>query len=101
MSNSNIYDSDSLGERRLGTIVYTEDILTLNPGVIQKVFSKIIPFKIEYDFIAECFEVQAVSPHFEPVEFGKTIPRYDVIIEQQHRKNGIDATYIHFKRAKK
>lgn len=91
-------DSNALIERRFGTIMYTDQILEQNPDIVQKLFSKIIPFKIEFNYIAERFEVEAVSKEFEPVEFGDKIPHYDVIIENQFRKNGVHATYIHFKK---
>jgi len=94
-------DSNVLIERRIGTIAYTNQILEQNPAIIQKIYAKIIPIRIEFDYFNETFIVQAVSTEFDEVSLGEVTPRYDVEIEIQRRKNGIEATYIHFKRENK
>jgi hypothetical protein len=75
-------------EHRFGNIKYTKTFLEDTPEVLHKLFAKVIPVRMEYDYTRELFDVTVAFKDFDPVPLYLSIPTYDVIIETKYRKTG-------------
>ena len=85
--------NESLEARRYGKVIYTKAFLETAPEVVQKLYSKIVPVSVTYDFARELFEVVALCPEFDPVEPAYIIPFYAVNIKRYKRKSGTFCAY--------
>ena len=74
--------------RRYGRFLYTKEMLLTAPEALQKVFSKVVPVSVTYDFSRDIFEVTALCDKFEPVEPMYIIPFYAVKIRRHQRNKG-------------
>jgi hypothetical protein len=84
--------------RRYGRFLYTKELLETAPEAIQKVFSKVVPVEVKFDFARNLFEVTGLCHQFDPVEPMYMIPFYAVKIRRQKRNKGGTGTayYIDF-----
>ena len=71
-------------DKRIGVVYYTREFLEGHAEACQKLYSKIIPYKIEFDPLNEIYKVHAVSKHFDPIHEGDTIPKYDATFSKDH-----------------
>lgn len=78
--------SDSLAQRKFGRFIFSREILDAGQTELQKVFSRVIPTSVEYDFATQLFHVTAVSDEFEPVTMGAVIPAYSIYFKQIYNK---------------
>jgi|ERR1017187_4059682 hypothetical protein len=88
-----VQHNNSLETRRFGRIFFSQHLLETASEAVQKIFSKIIPIDVRYDFARAIFDVTALSDEFEPVEPGYVIPYYTVQISIQKRKAGTGKAY--------
>lgn len=89
--------NDSLESRRYGRIFYSNDFLKTSSEALQKIFSKITPVSVTYDYARDVFDVVALCNDFDPVELGYSIPYYQATIRVQKRAKGTGrAYYIEF-----
>ena len=77
----------NLAERRFGRFMFSNAILESCPTAMQKIFSKVIPVNVTFDYARNVFEVTGISEHFDTVEEMHTIPFYAVQVRQYNRKN--------------
>jgi hypothetical protein len=90
-----------LTERCFGRFLFASTSLQNDPEIIQKIFSKVVPLKMEHDYIRGLFEVSAVSSEFEPTEYGEQIPYYEVLARiTVNKKTHKKSIYISFERIK-
>jgi hypothetical protein len=68
--------------------MFSNCLLRDGPDVIQKLYSKIIPVSVTYDYAREIFEITALSEHFDSVEEMYTIPYYAVNVRKYKRNKG-------------
>lgn len=89
--------NNAFESRRYGRL-YSKQFLESSPGALQKLFAKIIPTEVKYDFAREIFEVTAMSDEFDSVEPGHMIPYYAVQVKLQRRNKGgtCKAYYLYF-----
>ena len=88
-------------ERRYGLIKYTAEVIEDSPEMMQKVFGKLVPLDVDYDFTNGVFSMKAASEYFDVVEVGKIIPTYNVKFQQVLRKINYQkqiAVYIKFEK---
>ena len=92
--------NEALEARRYGKFFYSKAFLETAGVAIQKIFAKIIPVEVSYDFAREVFEVTALCDEFDPVEPSHMIPYYAVQVKLQKRSKGGTgrAYYINFQR---
>ena len=76
-------------DRRFGRIKYTKTFLEDAPEIMNKLFAKVIPVRMEYDYTTEIFDVVVAFKDFERVKATQVIPSYDITIETKHRKTGV------------
>lgn len=83
-----IKQNEALISRRFGRIMYTKEMLENFPEAIKKMYTKLVPIELKYDFAKECFDLVALNDNFEPVPVGSTIPQYQVLIKRHPTKRG-------------
>src|SRR5574343_302897 len=88
--------NDMLESRRFGHLYYSKHLLETAPEAIRKLYTKIVPTEIRYDFAREIFDVIALCEDFDPVEPGYVIPYYAVHIQVQKRDKGTGKAYYLF-----
>ena len=74
--------SISVSAKKLDEIFMDYDFNT-----VRRVYSKVVPVKIEYDYAAEKFRVTALSGEFDSVNAGEPIPYYVVTITKPEDEN--------------
>ena len=89
-----VQHNEALEARRYGRLIYTKNFLETCPAAIEKLYTKIIPIDVRYDFARELFEVTAMSLDFDPVEPAYQIPYYGVQVKIQKRKSGSGRAYF-------
>lgn len=64
---------------RKGMFTFSDDFLKMDPDLVQQIFAKVIPLKVEYDYAQEKFLVTALSYEFALIH-DSIIPTYMVTI---------------------
>ena len=81
-------------KRRLGRFRISKDLLFVDPAAIKKVFSNLIIIRCEYLIHIPAFEYYAYSDLFEPVEYGKECPEYEIGIKKDNRRTIITVSKV-------
>lgn len=68
-------------ERRFGRFSVSGGMLGRFYVDVQAIFAEVVPLRSEYSLYRDALDVEAMSPHFEPVPPAQEIPAYDVIVE--------------------
>ena len=79
--------NEDLEARRFGRIFYSNEFL--------KLYSKIVPVSVTYDYARDLFEVVCLCDQFDPVEPAYQIPYYSVRVTRVKRPSGF-ANHIFF-----
>lgn len=87
--------NEDLECRRFGRIFYSNEFLKTAPDVVKKLYTRMVPISVTYDYARELFEVIALSDQFDPVEPAYQIPYYAVRVQRVKRANGF-ADHIFF-----
>lgn len=85
-------------ERRIGRVDIAEHFYKNDMQVLSKVFSLLIPVKVEFDYTRLVFSIFGYAGQFDPVELGNIVPYYNVIIHKTNPKMPNEVE-IEFKRA--
>ena len=80
--------NDAVAQRRFGRFYFSQELLNTHADVVQKIFAKVIPLDVTFDYTAAVFEVKACSTEFQPTEAGSSIPLYHVVVRMQKRNKG-------------
>lgn len=87
--------NEDLEARRFGRIFYSNEFLKTSPDVVKKLYSKIVPVSVTYDYARDLFEVVCLCDQFDPVEPAYQIPYYSVRVTRVKRPSGF-ANHIFF-----
>ena len=89
----------AVAERCYGKFFFSDAMLKSQPDILQKIFAKVIPLNVSYDYSRQIFEVSACSKEFEPLEEHAEIPFYQVSVKQVlNKKTKNKSTFIVFKK---
>ena len=68
--------------RRFGRIDIAREFYECESEMVQKIFARIMPVLVEFDYAANIFNIKALSKEFEPVKNGDMIPYYLVMAKK-------------------
>lgn len=67
--------------KRKGKLIVEDCLYENDIELIQKLFSEIVPVRIDHNYATGTFEIYALSKHFDKLEDGGVeIPLYGVIV---------------------
>jgi len=81
-------------KRRLGRFRITKHLLFVDPVAAKKIFSNMIVIRCEYLIHIPAFEYYAYSDLFEPVDYGKECPMYEINIKKLDRRTIISVSKV-------
>ena len=73
-------------ERRIGRIDIAEEFYKNDTKTLFKLFSLLIPIKVDFDYSKLTFTVVGYAGQFDPVALGNHIPYYNVIVHKNNPK---------------
>jgi hypothetical protein len=66
--------------RRYGRFQVAKVFVDHDYDMVRRVYAKVVPVKIEYDYASEVFNVVGLSSHFDSVNLNEPIPNYVINI---------------------
>jgi len=68
-------------KRRFGRFDIAKEFYECESDLLQKIFARVLPVHVEFDYCTNTFNIKALSKDFHPVEAGAVMPYYLVVAQ--------------------